>query len=208
MASVESVVYPASSFMILESIVTTVDESGCVNVAPMGPSVSGDLESPTFTLRPFSSSRTFANLQATGRAVIHVTDDVQLFAKAAVDAIDGDAARQIVRPIQEDRWWVLQDCHRWFAVEIESRTGQEPRIDMHCRIVDSAVVRPFFGFNRAKHAVIEAAILATRTHILAADDIAEQVDRLRPLVDKTAGETEQSAFTFLCEIIKERTQSL
>ncbi|QDT12964.1 DUF447 domain-containing protein [Planctomycetes bacterium K23_9] len=191
--------------MILESIVTTVDLAGRINIAPMGPTVAGDWESPEFLLRPFSSSRTYANLQATNHAVIHVTDDVQLFAKAAVDAIDDLSARDLVRSIQNDAWWILNDCHRWFAVEIESKTGQEPRIDMHCRIVHSGVERPFFGFNRAKHAVIEAAILATRTHLIAADEIADQIARLTPLVEKTAGESERAAFAFLCETIDQRT---
>jgi hypothetical protein len=190
--------------MILESIVTTADASGRINVAPMGPLVGGSLEHPSFTLRPFTSSTTYANLESTGRAVIHVTDDVQLFARAAVDSIQGEPAREIVR-VFEDRWWVLQDCHRWFAVEIEAKSGQEPRIDMQCRIVHSGVQRPFFGFNRAKHAVIEAAILATRTHLLSADEIQEQIGRLVPLIDKTAGDQEQAAFAFLRETIQHRT---
>ena len=76
---------------------------------------------------------------------------------------------------------------------------------MQCRIVHSGVQRPFFGFNRAKHAVIEAAILATRTHLLSADEIQEQIGRLVPLIDKTAGDQEQAAFAFLRETIQHRT---
>ena len=75
---------------------------------------------------------------------------------------------------------------------------------MHCKVVQSGVVRPFFGFNRAKHAVIETAILATRTHILDADDIAQQIANLTPLIDKTAGSDEHKAFDFLCETIQQR----
>ena len=41
--------------------------------------------------------------------------------------------------------------------------------------------------------MIEAAILATRTHLLSADQIREELDRLRPLIEKTGGETEQTA---------------
>ncbi|MCG8653076.1 MAG: DUF447 family protein, partial [Pirellulales bacterium] len=70
--------------MILESIVTSVDAAGNVNIAPMGPRVetssqTRDLQITEFTLRPFQSSRTYANLVETGKAVIHVTDDVELF---------------------------------------------------------------------------------------------------------------------------------
>ena len=189
--------------MILESIVTTLDANGKINIAPMGPVVTGDLTDPQFTLRPFTSSTTYQNLSATNRAVIHVTDDVWLFAQAAVDAIDPDKAESLVQRI-DGGWAPLKDCHRWFAVEIESTSGDEPRIDMHCKVVQSGVVRPFFGFNRAKHAVIETAILATRTHILDADDIAQQIANLTPLIDKTAGSDEHKAFDFLCETIQQR----
>ena len=189
--------------MILESIVSTVDVNGQVNIAPMGPIVSGDQSDPQFTLRPFISSKTYQNLLATKRAVIHVTDDVWLFAQAAVNTIDQATAESLVRVI-DTGWVTLKDCHRWFAVQIESTSGNEPRIDMHCKTIDSKVMRPFFGFNRAKHAVIEAAILATRTHILDANDIAQQIASLKPLIDKTGGEDEHQAFEFLCETIKQR----
>ncbi len=175
----------------------------------MGPRVdqSPSIEAPNeavFTLRPFESSRTFENLIATRKAVIHVTDDVELFAKAAVDKLDPEVAMQSVRPIEGTLWRVLRDCHRWFAVTIESIDGQGPRRDMRCRVEHSAVVRPFFGFNRAKHAVIEAAILATRTHLLSVESIDAELVRLQPLIDKTAGPAEQSAFEFLRKTIHER----
>ena len=35
--------------------------------------------------------------------------------------------------------------------------------------------REFFGFNRAKHAVLEAAILATRVELLPADEILSEL---------------------------------
>ncbi len=191
--------------MILESIVTTVDSDGCVNIAPMGPLTNA--AQTEFTLRPFTSSRTYRNLVATRTAVIHVTDDANLFAKAAVDGLDQSAMRSLVRPIDAEKFWLLKDCHRWFAVEIAQVSGSEPRSEMRCQVVKSAVVRPFFGFNRAKHAVIEAAILATRTHLLSAAEIRGQLERLQPLIDKTAGGDEHEAFDFLSGIIDERLAS-
>ena len=76
--------------MILESIVTSVDKQGIVNIAPMGPTVDSSIQ--TITLRPFRSSRTYQNLSTTGQAVVHVSDDVMLFARAAMDAIDATEA--------------------------------------------------------------------------------------------------------------------
>ena len=189
--------------MILESIVTTVDEKGLVNIAPMGPIVSGTLESPCFLLRPFESSRTFHNLISTRRAVIHVTDDAMLIAKAAVGRLDQDEMNALVEPFDED-WRLLRDCHRWFAVRIESISNERPRAEMECCVLHSGMVRPFFGFNRAKHAVIEAAILATRTHLLAQEVVEDELQRLDPLIEKTAGAREKEAFTLVVAEIAKR----
>ncbi len=199
--------------MILESIVTSVDTDGNVNIAPMGPRVDGlppeqSPETAIFTLRPFKSSRTYDNLIQTGKAVIHVTDDVDLFARAAVNAIGDDTAvMRLVRRIDDTAWWVLKDCHRWFAITVDSVTEDELRVEMRCRVERSQVVRPFFGFNRGKHAVIEAAILATRTDLLPAKSIDQELQRLQPLIDKTAGPAEHSAFEFLRKTIHERLAS-
>lgn len=195
--------------MILESIVTSVDAGARVNIAPMGPRVVGDwagvnCQDMTLILRPFNSSRTYHNLITTRKAVVHVTDDAELFAKAAVNAIESNDVDKLVQQIPGTAWWRLRDCHRWFAVDVESISSEEPRVDMHCRVVEMGIVRPFFGFNRAKHAVIEAAILATRTHVLPADEIRSEIDRLEPLIDKTGGSAEHNAFEFLRKTIDDR----
>ena len=65
-------------------------------------------------------------------------------------------------------------------------------------------MRPFFGFNRAKHAVLEAAILATRIGIVPAETIRREMARLAVIVQKTAGEQERRAFEFLRSHIDHR----
>ena len=181
--------------MILESIVTSVDKAGAVNIAPMGPRVeTGSTDQPVFVLRPFKSSQTYQNLLQTNAAVIHVTDDVSLFAKAAVGKVDPEG---LVNQFESTTWWPLVDCHRWFAVQVESISENSPRVDIRCSVSQSRVVRPFFGFNRAKHAVIEAAILATRTEFLPPEQIRIQMERLQPLIDKTAGPHELEAWGWI-----------
>src|SRR5437762_7706706 len=67
---------------LLEGIVTTLNDDGSPHIAPMGPIVD-----PAFTrllLRPFRTSVTFQNLKRTRGGVLHVSDDVELFARAAV----------------------------------------------------------------------------------------------------------------------------
>ena len=72
--------------MILESIVTTIDQQGEINIAPMGPIV--DEAMTRLLLRPFETSTTFRNLKSSGRGILHVTDDVLLLAQAALGRPD------------------------------------------------------------------------------------------------------------------------
>lgn len=190
--------------MILESIVTTVGTDGRVNIAPMGPVVDG-LSFRQFLLRPFESSQTFANLMASRHAVVHVTDDASLFARAAVGKIKSAG---LVQPLDaEKQFFRLNDCHRWFALDVVSVSEDRPRAEMVCRVVSSGVVRPFFGFNRAKHAIIEAAILATRTHLLPASEIHSQLAALVPLVEKTGSDADRDVFAVLVDQIHQRLRS-
>ena len=70
------------------------------------------------------------------------------------------------------------------------------------RAYGAACTPDFFGFNRARHAVLEAAILATRGHLLPAVEIQAELARLRPWVDKTGEPAEHRAFQFLSEYIQ------
>ncbi|MAR13923.1 MAG: hypothetical protein CL681_28610, partial [Blastopirellula sp.] len=63
--------------------------------------------------------------------------------------------------------------------------------------------RDFFGFNRAKHAVLEAAIFATRVDFLPEREIRAEWERLQIIVDKTAGDQERRAFEFLTQFIED-----
>ena len=195
--------------MILESIVTSVDAEGTINLAPMGPVIDWDPTAidpigQTIILRPFDSSRTFANLQASLAAVVHVTDDAALFARAAVTTLSQKSLHRLLDPIAGAPWWKLRDCHRWFAVRVESISDDRPRVEVACRIEKTETVRPFFGFNRARHAIIEAAILATRIHLIPEEEIRAELDRLQPLIDKTGGAEEHDAMKFLREKIAEQ----
>lgn len=182
--------------MILESIVTTADRDGRVNIAPMGPLV--DEEMTSICLRPFVSSQTFANLKATQRAVVHVTDDCLLLARAAIGKLDPAG---LTEAIDGGKFHPLRNCCRWYAVEVEDWTADERRPDVRCKMVKTHRQRDFFGLNRGKHAVVEAAILATRMHLLSYDSISKQVQLLKPLVEKTGGSAEHTAFAILEEYI-------
>lgn len=184
--------------LILEGLVTTQNADQSLHVAPMGPLVDSSLTH--FTLRPFQTSQTFANLQRTREGVLHVTDDVELLAQAAINRLQGKPA---VQPATVVRGYVLTGACRWFEFRIRVGDLSEARARLECDVVHQGQLRDFFGLNRAKHAVVEAAILATRRHLLPPDELAAELQRLRPLVDKTGGESEHRAFALLEAFVRE-----
>lgn len=178
--------------MIVEGVVTSVDSAGSLNVAPMGPIVEGDFD--RLVLRPFQSSTTFRNLQQTSCGVFHVVDSVDLLAKAAIGRLTD---LPDTRPASLIQGRVLMDCCRWFEFCITDSDLSSERSVMHAEILSSGEQRPFLGLNRARNAVLEAAILATRVHLLPQDEIESQMTVLRSAVEKTGGVAETDAFTML-----------
>lgn len=188
-----------SDRLIVEGLVITAGEDGSPHLAPMGPLVDRSLN--TFTLRPFCTSTTFANLQRTGVAVFHITDDVELLARAAIGRIETPPRFET---IDAAPGYALADCCRWFALRTKTSEIDPPRATFHCEVTQSKSVRDWFGFNRAKHAIVEAAILATRIGILPDADIRNELTRLAIPVQKTAGEQERRAWQLLIDFIDER----
>lgn len=184
---------------IAEGIVTTVNDDGSANIAPMGPRVDRDFSS--FILRPFATSTTFRNLKRTGEGVFHVVDDVELLARAAIGRLE---PLPELLPARQVSGVVLAAACRWYELRVVELDDSQERTTIRCQAAAAGKLRDFFGFNRAKHAVVEAAILATRLGILTDDEIALQFARLTTLVEKTAGVQERQAFAILQGYITER----
>lgn len=178
--------------MILEGIVTTVSPAGAVNIAPMGPDVGAGME--RFLLRPFPTSQTCQNLMAHGEGVLHVTDDVLLLARAALGPVEPLPA---LLPATHVKGFVLQDACRFYEFRVRTIDTSEPRVRIDVDVVHQGRLRDFFGFNRAKHAVVEAAILATRTAFLPLAEIEADFKKLAVIVGKTGGPQEHAAFQLL-----------
>jgi hypothetical protein len=182
--------------MILEGLMTTLNADETPNISPMGPHVDAAMTS--LVLRPYRTSTTYQNLKRTGEGVFHVTDNVEMLSRAAVGKLD---PLPELRRADSVQGFILADACRWYAVRVKSLDDRTERTEIVCDVVDAGRQREFFGFNRAKHAVVEAAILATRTKILPRDEILAEMRRLAVIVDKTAGDAERRAFAFLDEFI-------
>ncbi len=183
---------------LLECVVTSQNADGGANVAPMGPLV--DPQWATFLLRPYRDSKTFDNLQRTGQCVAHLTDDVLLIAKAALNLLE-ESPRLHSTP--DGAGWVLSDACRWYSLQVEEIDASSDRAECLCRVLDSGRLRDFVGFNRAMHAVIEATILATRLAFLPKADVQDQLQRLSSPVRKTAGPREREAFALVQDYVEQ-----
>jgi hypothetical protein len=182
--------------VILEGIVTTLDETGALNVAPMGPEVGPGLR--RFVLRPYKTATTYRNLKANGAGVLHVTDDVLLLARAAIGPVD-DVATRAASAV---RGRILMDCCRYYEFQVLEIDDSADRTTIAAATVAEGRRRDFFGLNRAKHAVVEAAILATRVDLLPLAEVLGDLRRLAPLVTKTGGPAEAEAFALLTDHVR------
>lgn len=182
--------------MIIETIVTTVAADGTVNCAPMGVEWDGT-DDTGIVLKPFLETATYRNVAATGAAVVNLTDDVRVFARAAISNPEHPTV-----PAMVVRGVVLADCCGWRELEVLRVDSTPPRSRIDTRTVHRGVRREFIGFNRARHAVIETAIYATRLHLLPRDFIESELARLQVIVDKTAGPREFEAMALLADFIR------
>jgi hypothetical protein len=181
--------------VIIETIVTSTAPDGTINFAPMGVEWQDD----TLVLKPFLETTTFRNVSASRVAVVNLTDDVMLFARAALsDPQFPSFPAAVVRGV------VLEAACSWREVEVVSVDDTPPRSRIETRVVHRGFRREFIGFNRARHAVLEATILATRTHLLPMEQICEELGRLQVIVDKTAGPREREAMAFVTEYVRGR----
>lgn len=178
--------------MIFETIVTTCSPSGVAHMAPMGVRE----EQGTLVLAPFKPSTTLENVRATGYAVVNYTDDVRIFAGCLTGRRDWPL-------LPADRIPGVRLAAALAHAELELvRTEDDPlRPRLYCRPVHRQSHRPFRGFNRAQAAVLEAAILVSRLHLLPRDKIEAEVKYLALAVEKTAGPAEREAWGWLMEAL-------
>jgi hypothetical protein len=188
--------------MIVEGVVTTLNREGELNIAPMGPIVDETMTS--LTLRPFQTSTTYRNLKLRPYGVFHIVDDVLLIAQAALDQLDQAPGTFAAEKI-EGR--VLSDCCRWYEFEVTSCDDSSERTTIIASVVHTGRIRDMFGFNRARHAVLEATILATRLHLVPISEIRKQLASLAIPVEKTAGPREQAAFDLVINYVEDWYQA-
>jgi hypothetical protein len=185
--------------MIIESLVTTLDKTGHPNVAPMGVEW-GEGE---IVLKPYRETATFRNLVETEAAVCNLVDEIGYYVKSALESPVFPS-----RPAKAVTGIVLEAACSWRELRVLEADTRGARGRFVCTVVHSEDARPFIGYNRARNAVLEATILATRTRILPIDEILADLARLQVIVDKTAGEQEREAMDELQAFVRKESEIL
>jgi hypothetical protein len=184
-------------FPLIETVVTTTGPDGVVNCAAMGVRW-GDEE---LVFWPFHATRTLRNLRAHGEAVVHLTDDVLLFVQAALGQ-----PTPAMRPASAIDGSVIEDANAWREVVVTEIAPEPQRSRVRARVVAAgAGTREPLGLCRAKHAAVEASILASRLKWLGGEHVMAELVRLQELVDKTGGSCERAAMDYVRRYVAERT---
>lgn len=178
--------------MIRETIVSTMNESGQVHLAPLGLIADGD----GWIIAPFHPSITLRNLRSVPFAAANFTDDVRVFAGCLTGRSQWPTAACQDIPVAR---LANALAHTELAVARITEDAQRPRF--HCRVLRNATHAPFRGFNRAQAAVIEAAILVSRLHLLPRNKIEHEIAYLQNAVSKTASPAEEEAWGWLLDAV-------
>ena len=179
--------------MINETIITTLNEDGSVHIAPMGVKREDDY----FVIAPFKPSTTLKNIERSGQAVINMTDDVRIFAGCLTGHYDWPTKNTSV--VNGKR---LEAALSHIEVEVIRQGGDDIRPVFYCHEKYQEIHAPFMGLNRAKAAVLEAAVLVSRLQMLPDEKIDSEIRYLQIAIDKTASEQELEAWGWLMNRIK------
>jgi uncharacterized protein len=189
-----------AAWPLIETVMTTRGRDGGVNCAAIGVRWGPD----EVVFWPFDGTRTQRNLRLRGEAVAHLTDDALLFVQAALGH-----PHPATRSAEVIAGAVIEDCSAWrelVVTEIAVAGGELPRSRVTARVVASGTgTQPPMGLCRARHAAVEASILASRLGWLGAERVGAELDRLQELVDRTAGPREREAMEFVRAYVARRT---
>jgi len=179
--------------MIRECVVTTIDATGHVHIAPLGLIEDGE----QWIIAPFRPSATLHNLRSVPFATANYVDDVRIIAGCLTGRRDWPIADVPGHPVPR-----LATALAHGELKVSGFEDDETRPRFHCSASRVVTHAPFRGLNRAKAAVLEAAILVSRLSMLPREKVDAEIAHLRIAIDKTAGPEEREAWDWLMDAVK------
>lgn len=195
--------------MILELVVSTTDADGSPRFSPMGVIVPDDFcwtkKKQIVELRPFSPSRTLDNLRRNPVASLQMVADTAVFAGCLLKYHSQAEIEKEYRNLKTCLTWterssgifVLDSATVGTQVHVLSFQEGDPQVSVTCRTKDHFLGKPFVGWNRAKHAIIELVILGTRTDRIPKRTIQQRMEDLVPVIQRTGSSEDQKVLDFL-----------
>ena len=105
-------------------------------------------------------------------------------------------------PCSENEVAHLSNTNSYMNLKVSSFIEDELRPKIICNILNTENLRPFMGFNRAQFSVIELAVLSTRLGMIDDEKVKKEYDYLKIGIDKTGGEREKLAWSWIEEKIE------
>ena len=181
--------------MIIETIVSTLDNHGKVNFSPFGIKKNKN----QIHISPYIPSRTLLNLESTKCAVVNYTDNTSFF----VDCIIGNKKFK-KKKCRKFPGFFLENCFGYEQVRVKKIIKDKLRPTFICKIDKSFQIKNYEGHNRAKASIIEACILASRVNLLDKKKILTEINYLSISVEKTAGFLEKKSWKKILKFINEK----
>ena len=184
---------------VRETIVTSKNADETIKASPLGVYI----EDKIIKLKPFKPSVSLENILRNKSGVINYIDDVKIFA-SCITKRDINIEFVKVNKVSCSR---IKNAisHTEFIVERVEEDNKRPTII--CSPVNEETHKIFYGFNRAKSAVIELCILTSRLGIIDNKKIEDEIKYLEIAIKKTAGKNELEAWEWLLEYINKYKDS-
>lgn len=189
--------------MILETILSSSDEYGNENFAPVGVHVPDDIQNLSdvkqIQLMIYHGSNTFANLKKRPEGVINFTDDILSFVDTALSSrILPAVPSRLVRPPR------MANAKTIWEFQITDFDDSIEPARVNAKILLHEELAGFSGFCRAQGAILEAAILVTRLQWIPKSKITESWAQWQEIVTKTGGIRELKAFQQLTDYLTQQ----
>ncbi len=178
--------------MILETIVSTINDEGKVNFAPFGIKKDDSF----LLISPYIPSTTLLNLEETMQATVNYVNDSSFFVNCILKKKNFKKKKCL-----KINGYYLAESEAHDEVIVDSIIKDNVRPTFKCKVIRKAYHKRYEGFNRADGAIIEACILASRVKILKKKMILESLNNLENSVIKTAGNFQKKSWSLIKKFI-------
>ena len=188
--------------MVLESILSTVNPEGETHFAPIGVILPDSPDSHEkigqLKFKLFADSLTYENLRNWGEGVVNLTDNLLYFTSRLHRGRSKSILSKKVKPHR-----LADACKVWEFSVVSFEACYDPATVI-VEVLCYDELGSFSGLCRAHGAVLEAAVVVSRYHILPKQAIESKWAGWQEIVDKTGGLREKEAFDMLTDDLVEK----